>query len=165
MRHSELHRSLRLAALAGLLSTGVACAHGAAARTDPQVATAGQLDSLRGVAAKRRVSSGLQAVDITDADRDRFTRVEQMIQAKFSGVEVSANGAGYHLHIRGAESFSSGTEPLLIVDGTTMNSVSDLSSVNPRDVVRIEVLKDAAASLYGVRGGNGVIVVTTYRIR
>jgi TonB-dependent SusC/RagA subfamily outer membrane receptor len=166
MRHSDLPRSLRvrLTLAASVLSVGAACVHQPRTRVDPQEAKASQLDSLRAVEGKKHLTSGLQAVDITESDRNRFTRVEQMIQAKFSGVEVSANGAGYQIRIRGVESFSAGLEPLLIVDGTPMNSSADLASINPRDVVRIEVLKDAAASLYGVRGGNGVIIVTTHRI-
>jgi TonB-dependent SusC/RagA subfamily outer membrane receptor len=130
--------------------------------------TAAQMDSIRiaaaDKAAKKRLNSGAQAVDFTDDDRNRFSTVAQMIQARFSGVSVSQRGAGYQIRIRGSESFSSGIEPLLIVDGAQMNSTADLASVNPKDVARIEILKDAAASIYGVRGGNGVIVVTTRRI-
>ena len=166
MRHLSVQRGAWLVVLSGALAPATACVHHGGASDDRP--SAAQLDSIRLAAddaqARRRLNSGLQAVDITDSDRNRFTRVEQMIQAKFSGVIVSQNGAGYAIRIRGSDSFQGGVEPLIIVDGATMNGVADLASVNPHDVVRIEVLKDAAASLYGLRGGNGVIVISTRRI-
>jgi TonB-dependent SusC/RagA subfamily outer membrane receptor len=119
-------------------------------------------DSAQSTSQERSRSSASQAVSFDDADRARFTRVEQMIQARFSGVQVMPRGSGFAIQIRGTGSFSSGNEPLVVIDGAT-RTVQDLGSVHPRDVVRIEVMKDAAASFYGARGANGVIVITTRR--
>jgi len=101
-------------------------------------------------------------VTFDDAERARFTRVEQMIQARFSGVQVLPSGGNFTIQIRGTGSFGSGNEPLVVIDGAT-RTVRDLGSVHPREVMRIEVMKDAAASFYGSRGANGVIVITTRR--
>ena len=63
---------------------------------------------------------------------------------------------GGSIQIRGISSVNSSTEPLILVDGV---EVRDLSNINPMDVESIDVLKDASASIYGVRGANGVIIV------
>jgi len=81
---------------------------------------------------------------------------------RFSGVQVTPKGGGFAIQIRGTGSFASNNEPLVIVDGAT-RSTSDLGRIDPRDVERIEVVKDAAASFYGVRGANGVILIKTRR--
>ena len=105
-------------------------------------------------------TSASQVVAFTEAERGKYTRVEHMIQARFSGVQVTQNGNAFQIRIRGIGSFASSNEPLIIVDGAFLTP-ADLGAVNPKDVVRIEVMKDSAAALYGVRGANGVIVITT----
>src|SRR5690606_19541949 len=86
-----------------------------------------------------------------------------------------APGAGVSIQIRGANSFSTSTEPLYVIDGVPFNAGSapgtdyatkqtnnPLSIINPRDVASIEVLKDASASaIYGSRAANGVVLITT----
>ncbi len=119
-------------------------------------------DSTRSAQAARSRSSATQVVDFTPEERARFTRVEQMIQAHFSGVQVTTTGGSSSFRIRGAGSLSGGSnEPLLLIDGVT-RSANELSGLAPRDIVRIEIVKDAAA-FYGVRGANGVIIITTRR--
>jgi TonB-dependent SusC/RagA subfamily outer membrane receptor len=59
--------------------------------------------------------------------------------------------------------FAGGTDALVVIDGVAQQSPNSLLDVNPADVVRIQVLKDAAAAIYGVRGQNGVLVITTRR--
>ena len=61
------------------------------------------------------------------------------------------------IFVRGINSVNSPTDPLMIVDGTIMNDISD---INPYEVESVDVLKDAAAAIYGVRGANGVIIIT-----
>ena len=76
-----------------------------------------------------------------------------MIQGKCAGVQVS----GHSIIIRGKNSINLSSEPLFVVDGV---AVEDVSYINPREVKNITVLKDSAASIYGVRGANGVILIT-----
>lgn len=89
--------------------------------------------------------------------------VSNMMQGKVAGVDVAANtgrpGAQPTMRIRGKSSISSSVDPLWVVDGVIWQGVPNL---NPQDIESISVLKDAAAAaLYGSRGANGVMVVTT----
>lgn len=93
--------------------------------------------------------------------------IEEMIAGRVPGVEVTRAGAGgYSIRIRGVNRLSAGGgEPLIIVDGspaTYHGSGGGLTGVVPSDVQRIEVLKDPASlAIYGSRGANGVILITT----
>ena len=83
-----------------------------------------------------------------------YTNMYDYLRGRVAGVEVSPNNS---IRIRGTNSINSSTEPLIIVDG----SEADLNSVSPYDVYSVSVLKDASSSIYGVRGANGVILITT----
>ena len=92
--------------------------------------------------------------------------VADMLVGRFPGVEVRqlANGTT-SIRIRGSRSFRSTEEPLIVVDGIPQTNGSHaLNDMSPRDVESIEVLKDAAAtSVFGSRGANGVILISTRR--
>lgn len=93
-------------------------------------------------------------------DITSYADIYEYLKGRCPGVEIipGADGGAPSVRIRGINSFNLSTEPLYIVDGTT---VIDLAGVNPRDVYSVEVLKDSSASIYGVSGTNGVIIVTT----
>src|SRR5213080_710103 len=119
---------------------------------------------------KRDATSAITSVSPTDADA-RVTRLEDLLQARVPGLEVLplSNGT-YTLRIRGRHSLRGGAaddEPLLVIDDVPVPAGalgSALASMAPRDVRRIDVLKDAAAaSIYGSRGANRVIIITTKR--
>jgi TonB-dependent SusC/RagA subfamily outer membrane receptor len=76
-------------------------------------------------------------------------------------------GDGYAIQVRGPSTFYGSAEPLIVIDGMPLTQgAGGLELLHPRDVARIEVLKDAGdTALYGVRGANGVIVITTRRAR
>ncbi|MDQ2668516.1 MAG: TonB-dependent receptor plug domain-containing protein [Gemmatimonadota bacterium] len=153
--------------LAALMLGGAIASTGCHSRPteelDPDRPTLRSLDSLQETQAQRGRSSATQAIDFTAEERSRFNRVEQMIQARFSGVQVLPSGGGYTILIRGSSALgTSRSEPLIIIDGAS-RSTSDLGTISPRDVQRIEIMKDAAASIYGSRGSNGVIRITTIR--
>ena len=162
MEQPRIVRTASFALLGAYVIASVACAkpagnHGAASPQNPRAA-----DSVQAAGTERGRSTGSQVVTFSEAERLKYSRVEYMIQARFPGVEVTQNGGAFVIKIRGTNSFSSSNAPLILVDGATFAS-TDLGSVNPKDVVRIEVMKDSAAAFYGVRGGNGVIVITTGR--
>lgn len=92
------------------------------------------------------------------------TRVEELLVG-IPGVQVMQLSRGYSVRIRGASSFYGSTEPLYVVDGMPLSGgPAGLLGISPHDVRRIEVLKDAGSlAMYGVRGGNGVILITTGR--
>ncbi len=130
--------------------------------------------------------SSIRAETIQGAPSSSF---ENALQGRLAGVNVSEStgepGAAPQINIRGVGSISAGNEPLYVIDGVplsqnfnlqqnvasqnpnfTATRVNPLSSLNPNDIESIEVLKDAsAAAIYGSRGSNGVILITTKRGR
>ena len=93
--------------------------------------------------------------------------VSQALQGKIAGVEVSVNsnapGAAAKVRVRGLGSINSNIDPLYVVDGVIG---VDGNSINPNDIASLEVLKDASSTaIYGARGANGVILITTKRGR
>jgi TonB-dependent SusC/RagA subfamily outer membrane receptor len=119
---------------------------------------------------KRDATVAITSISPTEADA-RVTRLEDLLQARVPGLEVLPLADGtYTLRIRGRHSIlgrSGDDEPLLVIDDIPVpqgSLGSALAGMTPRDVGRIDVLKDAAAaSIYGSRGANGVIIITTKR--
>lgn len=105
------------------------------------------------------------------------TTFEQAIQGRAAGVLVTSQngklGQGMNIRIRGSSSISASNEPLYVIDGMIVNadnfssndaSTNALADINFNDIQSIEILKDASASaLYGSRGANGVVLITTKR--
>lgn len=94
--------------------------------------------------------------------------VEGLLQGRAAGVQVINSsqdpGAGATVRIRGNSSLKGSNAPLIVVDGFPLGDAGDLKQINTDDIVSMEVLKDASASaIYGSRGANGVIMVTTRR--
>jgi TonB-dependent starch-binding outer membrane protein SusC len=110
-----------------------------------------------------KVSGAISTIKAVDIEKLVPVRVEEALQGKASGVNVIQSGSPGSkptVLIRGIPSFS-GTDPVVIIDGVPQ-TLTDFNSINPSDIESISVLKDAATtSIYGVKGGNGVIVVTT----
>ena len=100
----------------------------------------------------------------SDVIQDRpVNRVEQALQGQMAGVSVrstsGAPGSDITINVRGAASINGESTPLYVVDGVP---IDNLSGINPGDIESIDVLKDAAsAAIYGSRGSNGVVLVTT----
>ena len=114
-------------------------------------------------------ATAVSSVTEEDFATMRTGRIEEVLMGRVPGLTVLrlANG-DYTLRIRGRVSFMGDDEPLLVLDGMPItHGVSRaLSMIDPRDVARVDVLKDAGATaMYGVQGGNGVIVITTRRGR
>jgi TonB-dependent SusC/RagA subfamily outer membrane receptor len=106
-------------------------------------------------------------VTADDIARQPTVSLEQLVAGRVAGVRVTrAPGGGISVQIRGRSSLVLSNEPLFVVDGVPISPGPNgtLSWLNPHDVASIEVLKDAASTaMYGVRGGNGVIVIKTKR--
>jgi TonB-dependent SusC/RagA subfamily outer membrane receptor len=112
-----------------------------------------------------RPDSGLTAEELS---KQTYSRVEEMIQARVPGVQVSRQANGeYSIRIRGTTSISGNNEPLIVIDGMPVaegGNNAALAAMNPADVARIDVLRDAqSTSFYGMRGANGVIIIATKR--
>jgi TonB-dependent SusC/RagA subfamily outer membrane receptor len=95
----------------------------------------------------------------------RVTHTEELLQGRVAGVTVTRlPSGGMSVRIRGTNSVNSSNEPLYVVDGFVMQADrgGGISWLSPLEVARIEVLKDPAAlAMYGTRGANGVILITT----
>lgn len=111
-----------------------------------------------------QVTSSITKVSSEDLEDRPVTRVDQAIQGKIAGVYVQetsgAPGKSLNVKVRGTGSINYGASPLYVVDGFPISG--DLNSISPSDIESIEVLKDAAsAAIYGSRGANGVVLITT----
>ena len=115
---------------------------------------------------KRSNTTGSIAKISAESIEERpITRVEQALQGQMAGVSVrstsGAPGSDIMVNVRGAASINGVSTPLYVVDGVPLDN---LSGINPSDIQSIDVLKDAAsAAIYGSRGSNGVVIVTTKR--
>lgn len=92
--------------------------------------------------------------------------IDGLLQGRVAGVQVvnssQAPGASSTVRIRGNSSLNGSNAPLVVIDGFPWGDAGDLKQINPQDIVSMEVLKDASASaIYGSRGANGVILITT----
>lgn len=166
----------RLTMLTGWLGLAVSmgCAHGAATRS-PRAArdAAGRGDSVAvgyGTQLARNLTGAVGSVVVGDgAARPNVARIEELLE-RLPGVMVSRLGGGdFTVQVRGPSGILSGTEPLWVIDGQPMPygvpQRSLLSGLNPTDVARIDVLRGAAAAVYGSRATNGVILVTLRGVR
>jgi len=132
-----------------------------------------------GAVKKSDLTGSVASIRAEDMKRIPVNSFDQGIQGKVSGVQVtqlsSQPGGAMSLRIRGGNSIMAGNEPLYVIDGVLIESQIDLSwigspsqnglsSINPNDIESIEILKDASAtSIYGARGANGVVLITTKR--
>ncbi len=109
---------------------------------------------------KKDITGSVAVVNVKDLKAVPAGSPEQMLQGRASGLNIITSGqpgSGSNIRIRGITSFGN-TDPLVIVDGVQ----GSLTNINANDIESVQVLKDAgSASIYGVRGANGVIIVTT----
>lgn len=96
--------------------------------------------------------------------------IDGLLQGRVAGVQVINSsqdpGAASTIRIRGNSSLNGSNAPLVVIDGFPYGDAGDLKQINPQDIVSMEVLKDASASaIYGSRGANGVILITTRKAR
>ncbi|MGQ9620019.1 MAG: TonB-dependent receptor plug domain-containing protein [Bacteroidales bacterium] len=102
---------------------------------------------------KREMTSTVGKINGTNPKYSSYTNIYDMIKGEVPGVHV----AGKKITIQGASSFLLSTDPLILVNGIETHDIDDIS---PNQVKSIEVLKGSAASIYGSRGANGVILIT-----
>ena len=116
-----------------------------------------------GVQKITKISGAISTIKNADIEKVNAVRPEEAIQGRAAGVNViqgGSPGATPTVLIRGIPSFT-GTDPLVIIDGVPQ-TLTDFNSISASDIESINILKDAATTaIYGVKGGNGVIVVTT----
>lgn len=114
---------------------------------------------------KSSLTGAVAKMDAKSIQDRPLARPETALQGQLAGVSVRSitgePGADMQIRVRGAASVNANSDPLYVVDGVPMTT---LSGINPSDIASIEVLKDAASSaIYGSRGSNGVVIVTTQK--
>ncbi|MBU3028396.1 TonB-dependent receptor [Zobellia galactanivorans] len=135
-----------------------------------------------GTQKKKDLTGAVSSVDGEDIQNSAKTSIDQMLQGKVAGVRISQTsgqpGGGVSIRIRGNSSLNTSNEPLYVIDGMPIDNsaaITDngpnisssappnpLNTINPQDIESIQVLKDASATaIYGSRGANGVILITT----
>ena len=136
-----------------------------------------------GTVLKKDLTGSISSVKVSETISRQSTTVDQLLQGRAAGVTVAQNaanpGAGISVRVRGTSSLRGNNEPLYVVDGIIISSAGEdvvatgggntgqeqqngLNGINPRDIEDIQVLKDASATaIYGSRGANGVILITT----
>ncbi len=137
-----------------------------------------------GIQERRDLTGSVSSIQPRDFNDGANTSVEQLIQGKVAGVQISQTsgepGGGMSIQIRGVGSINAGTEPLYVIDGVPIDNSNNfsaggeaqlssnenprnpLNSLNTNDIESIEILKDASATaIYGSRAANGVVLITT----
>ena len=151
------HRAKLLVPALGLgLAAAAACA-------PPQTLAGFSSTSRNGGTGFCATRNSVSVQDIHDA---QATRIEELLE-RIPGVEVSLVRDGYSVQIRGTNGFAGNGEPLYVIDGMPYNGVRGQAiPVTPQDVECVEILKDVGyTSLFGTRGANGVVLITTRRAR
>lgn len=125
------------------------------------------------------VTGSVVSINEKAVERSVPTSIDQVLQGRAAGVQIQANsgtpGASTSIHIRGINSLNATNQPIFVIDGVVieaagidtgdpLSSNNPIASINPSDIVSMDVLKDAsAAAIYGARASNGVIMITTKR--
>lgn len=134
-----------------------------------------------GAQKKSDLTGSVATVRSSELQQSKAVSFMEGLQGRVAGVQITSSsgepGAAVNISIRGANSFNSGTQPLYVIDGVQIDVntgevatsnfgntslINPLASINPSDIASIEILKDASATaIFGSRGANGVIIVTT----
>lgn len=136
-----------------------------------------------GTVKKRDLTGSVSSVDPDDLNLASAANIDEVMTGRIAGVQINQNsaepGGSVNVRIRGASSINAGNEPLYVIDGMPVdnspvitgtgagvtanrNTRNPLNMINPNDIESIEILKDASATaIYGSRGANGVIMITT----
>lgn len=115
---------------------------------------------------KSKVTGSISKLDFNDVSEYPVPIFDQAMAGKLPGVEViqptGDPGSNALFRIRGVKSLSAGNQPLIVLDGVPLSYGTNMANINPDDIASVEVLKDAAsAAIYGSRGTNGVVIITT----
>ena len=129
-----------------------------------------------GIAKKNDLTGSVTAIKPDEKNRPLVSSAQEMMQGKIAGVNVTTSnggpGGGATIRVRGGSSLNANNDPLIVIDGMAMDNQgvkgapNALAMVNPNDIESFTVLKDASATaIYGSRGSNGVIIITTKKGR
>ena len=140
--------------------------------------SAEQLDEIvvvgYGTTTLKDATGSVEAITSEDFTKGNIVTPENLLSGRVAGVNITTSGApgsGSQIRIRGGSSLNASNDPLIVIDGLPMSGTAGgsrgvLASINPNDIASFSVLKDASATaIYGSRGSNGVIIITTKKGR
>lgn len=107
---------------------------------------------------RKNITSSVSKVTIDENVIGTYNNIFEYLEGRVPGVYIDNKSNPPRVLIRGISSIYGSTDPLYVVDGMV---TSDISMINPNDIKSVEILKDSAAAIYGSRGANGVILITT----
>ena len=140
---------LPLVSLVAICSCGPANQTPVASRMDEEVNVG------YGTQSRQKTGFSIDKVQVDERVVSSYTNIAEYLRGRVAGLEVNSNGT---IQIRGRNSINSPSEALVLVDNLPC---ADINTINPMDIQSIEVLKDGSASIYGVRGSGGVVLITT----
>ena len=111
-----------------------------------------------GYTRKRELNTSVSRLKPASSKVETYSNIADYIQSRVPGVMVRREGDSCRYIIRGVGTNSDATDPLLMIDGV---EVDNFDSILPHQVESVEVIKDGSASIFGMRGANGVIIITT----
>jgi TonB-linked SusC/RagA family outer membrane protein len=115
---------------------------------------------------KSDLTGSVSSIKMNEIPAKPSSSIDGLLQGQTAGVQVVSSsddpGAGSTIRIRGGSSYRAGNEPLVVVDGFPIGLAGDIKEIAPSDIESMEILKDASSTaIYGSRGANGVILITT----
>jgi TonB-dependent SusC/RagA subfamily outer membrane receptor len=108
-----------------------------------------------GTVRKSGLTQSVSTVQVKENEMQTYRDIYDYLEGRVAGVEVTYDK---RIIVRGVNTVNGSTDPLILVDGQEWQ---DISALNPNDIKSIDVLKGSATAIYGVRGSNGVILITT----
>ena len=122
-----------------------------------------------GTQQKSDLTGAVTTVNMEDLSNTASASVDEALQGRLAGVEIMTTdgepGSAASIRVRGSRSITASNEPLIVVDGV-MDAVANFADIDPSEIKNVTVLKDASSTaIYGSRGANGVILVTTHEAR
>ena len=119
-----------------------------------------------GTQRKDDLTGSVAVVDVEEMNKANFTTVDKALQGRTAGVYIASTGGkpgqSSTIKVRGIGSINMNAEPLVVIDGMPTTQEGIINALNPSDIESLQVLKDASAqAIYGARGANGVILITT----
>ena len=122
-----------------------------------------------GTQQKSDLTGAVTSVNMEDLANTAVASVDEALQGRLAGVEIMTTdgepGSAASIRVRGSRSITASNEPLIVVDGV-MDAVANFADIDPAEIKNVTVLKDASSTaIYGSRGANGVILVTTHEAK
>ncbi|RAJ83134.1 TonB-linked SusC/RagA family outer membrane protein [Chitinophaga dinghuensis] len=116
-----------------------------------------------GTTKRKDLTGSVSSIPIANTEKSPVFGTSQLLQGQVSGVQVTQTnaqpGSSFTVRIRGTNSITASSDPLYVIDGY---AGADITTINPSDILSMDVLKDASATaIYGSRGANGVVIITT----